>query len=179
MSFKCHIRVFSPEKKLDFIFNQNFASNHSIMFSDPGNESQGSGGSKTPSESRIAQLVAEILHDTFRWMLSKRWSAWAFCSPGDKKDITFLYINKCIFYIECAFIDDHIYLQNVCFLLSPADFGFPVHYFDDFILLNRSAANFYLISKKISTKNFENEESQRHVSKNFRLFSKIKIFENI
>ena len=78
----------------------NITSNHSILFSDPGNESQGSGGSKTPSESRIAQLVAEILHDTFSWMLSKRGSAWAFCSPGDKKDITFLYINKCTFYID-------------------------------------------------------------------------------
>ena len=77
----------------------NITSNHSILFSDPGNESQGSADSKTPSESRIAQLVAEILHDTFRWMLSKRGSAWAFCSPGDKKDITFLYINRCTFYI--------------------------------------------------------------------------------
>ena len=74
--------------------------NHSILFSDPGNESQRSCGSKTPSESRIAQLVAEILHDTFRWMLSKRGSAWAFCSPGDKKDTPFLYINKCTFYMN-------------------------------------------------------------------------------
>ena len=58
-----HLEKFSS---LDY----NFTSSHSILFSDPENESYGSGGSNAPLKSRIGSVVAEISHDTFRWMLS-------------------------------------------------------------------------------------------------------------
>ena len=59
---------------------RNFTWNHSILLSDPGNESYGPGGSNTLLKYRIGMVVAEILHDTFRSMLSKLGPKRTFCS---------------------------------------------------------------------------------------------------
>ena len=48
-----------------------FTPNHSILLSDPGNESQRSRGFKTPSENRIDQVVAEIMDERSRWQFQK------------------------------------------------------------------------------------------------------------
>ena len=48
-----------------------FTPNHSILLSDPGNESQRSRGFKTPSENKIDQVVAEIMDERSRWQFQK------------------------------------------------------------------------------------------------------------
>ena len=53
------------------------ATNHSILFSDPGNESEGSCGSNAPLDSKIAQLVADIFHKTFRSHRQKSGPKWS------------------------------------------------------------------------------------------------------
>ena len=74
--YLCRYNQMEKFSSLDY----NFTSNHSILLSDPGNESQGSDGSNAPLKSKIGGLVAEILQKTFRSMLLKLGSSWRFCS---------------------------------------------------------------------------------------------------
>ena len=56
---------------------------------------------------------------------------------------------------------------------------FPVHYFEVLILLNRSAANFYSISKKKSRRKILKMRKVREKFRKFsRLFWKSRFFEN-
>ena len=70
----------TPRRPGNDNYGDNFSSTHSILLSDPGNESYGSGGSNAPLKSKIGGLVAELLYKTFRSMLRKLGSCWRFYS---------------------------------------------------------------------------------------------------